>query len=735
MSTEVPNIVQQITDLLNEAYSIRIFDLKKSTLLAKEALVLSRNANEKSLIGKSLNQLALFYMIQGEQAISLKHSEEAIQYFQELNDERGIADAKYAIASTYYKSDNYHLGLVYLIDCLAIYRKYNDYHNQARTLKSMGTIYEYFIDIKNAIKAYKSSIEAAKLANDRNLESNAYCPLSGIYLNQGKVIKAQEMIDSAIRIKRETGDIRGLAFALYGRGKVSTHKGNYKEAEADFVESININLEMNERLGIGMSYYKLGALYIKMNELEKAKEILSTGIQSAEKYNVVIIKFKCYFLMYEIFKMENNIEKALHYLEIYLKTKEQVINSQTSKIIENYELIKKMETLERDAEIQKEKAEIIEKTNKAEQSAKVRQEFLSTMSHEIRTPLNAVITISSLLQDNATSEQKVLVESLGFASNNLMMIINDILDFTKLDTNNVKLDFRPIEFGALMKNLRGMYDETAKIKDLHLNLFVGVDVGNSYQLDGTKLTQILSNLISNGIKYTKNGNVTIEVKKVSEDETHDTLRFSVKDTGVGIPTKHFEEIFESFSQPKSITTRTEGGTGLGLAIVKKLVELYGSKIELKSREKSGSEFYFELKLKRTKSITSKSDKPTNVLIGKSILIVDDNMINALVASKLLIKWGLSTDHAVNGREAILKSNVKKFDFILMDIHMPLMDGYESCDRIRNSEGLNKETPIFALTADVTAESHPKYNDNFNGLLIKPLEIMKLHDMLVSVYDK
>jgi signal transduction histidine kinase len=128
-----------------------------------------------------------------------------------------------------------------------------------------------------------------------------------------------------------------------------------------------------------------------------------------------------------------------------------------------------------------------------------------------------------------------------------------------------------------MKNLRGMYDETAKIKDLHLNLFVGVDVGNSYQLDGTKLTQILSNLISNGIKYTKNGNVTIEVKKVSEDETHDTLRFSVKDTGVGIPTKHFEEIFESFSQPKSITTRTEGGTGLGLAIVKKLVELYGSK--------------------------------------------------------------------------------------------------------------------------------------------------------------
>ncbi len=735
MSTEVSNIVQQITDLLNEAYSIRIFDLKRSTLLAKEALVLSRNAEEKSLIGKSLNQLALFYMIQGEQAISLKHSEEAIQYFQELNDERGIADAKYAIASTYYKSDNYHLGLVYLIDCLAIYKKYNDYHNQARTLKSMGTIYEYFIDIKNAIKAYKSSIEAAKIANDRNLESNAYCPLSGIYLNQGKVIKAQEMIDSAIRIKRETGDIRGLAFALYGRGKVSTHKGNYKEAEADFVESININLEMNERLGIGMSYYKLGALYIKMNELEKAKEILSTGIQSAEKYNVVIIKFKCYFLMYEIFKMENNIEKALHYLEIYLKTKEQVINSQTSKIIENYELIKKMETLERDAEIQKEKAEIIEKTNKAEQSAKVRQEFLSTMSHEIRTPLNAVITISSLLQDNATSEQKVLVESLGFASNNLMMIINDILDFTKLDTNNVKLDFKPTEFGTLMKNLRGMYEEMAKSKDLHLNLFVGVDVGNSYQLDGTKLTQILSNLISNGIKYTKKGNVTIEVKKVSEDETHDNLLFSVKDTGVGIPTKYFEEIFESFSQPKSITTRTEGGTGLGLAIVKKLVELYGSKIELKSREKSGSEFYFELKLKRTKTSTTKNEKPTNILVGKSILIVDDNMINALVASKLLIKWGLITDHAVNGREAILKSNVKKFDFILMDIHMPLMDGYESCDRIRNSEGLNKETPIFALTADVTAESHPKYNHNFNGLLIKPIEIMKLHDMLVSVYDK
>ncbi len=723
------NVILKVNELLNEAYEIRVSNLVKSTTLAQEALKISRDIQDINLIGKSLNMLSLFYMIQGEQKLSIEHAEEAIKYFEELNDEQGIADAKYSIASIYYKSDNYHLGLVNLIDCLAIYKKYFDYHKQARTLKSLGTIYEYFGDQKNAIKSYSESIEAAKQVNDKNLESNAYNPLSGIYLNQNRVEKAQEMINKSIEMKLSTNDIRGLAFAYYGRGKVYYHKKLFKEAEADFLESIRIHLEMNERLGIGMSYYKLGALYIATNELDKAKEALLTGIEISNKYNILIIKFNCFYLMYKLYKKVGDIDQSLFYLESYLEVRERVINSQTLKIIENYDLIKRMENLQRETEIQKEKAEILEKTHKAEHAAKAKQEFLSTMSHEIRTPLNAVISIAHLLEDTATPEQIELIQSLGFASNNLMQIINDILDFTKLDTNKMNLEWRSTNILNLMESIKNTYANLAADKQLDLSLNIDDSINTWYLIDETKLTQILNNLISNAIKYTNVGNVTISLSKIASTNNSDTIRFSVNDTGVGIPEKYFDDIFESFYQPKSITTKTQGGTGLGLAIVKKLVELFGGSIKLKSSINKGSEFFFELTLNRSLVKDTAINITENNLGGKSVLIVDDNVINSFVASKLLNKWGMQTDLAANGKEAIVKALNNKYDFILMDIHMPLMDGFESCHQIRTSNGLNKHTPIFALTADVTATEHEGFNLDFNGMLSKPINIDKLFETL------
>ncbi len=719
----------EIKSLLEEAYRIRVFDLKQATELASKALQLSRETKNLTYIGKSLNMLSLFYMIQGEQKLSIDHAEEAIKFFEELNDEQGIADAKYSIASNYYKSDNYHLGLVNLIDCLAIYKKYFDFHNQARTLKSLGTIYEYFGDQKNAVKSYQESIEAAKQVDDKNLESNAYNPLSGIYLNIGRIAKADELINKSIEMKLSTNDTRGLAFAYYGRGKVYFHKKQYELAEKDFLESIRIHLEMNERLGIGMSYYKLGALYITMGEFEKAKNALNTGIEISNQYNILIIKFKCYYLMYELYKKEGNVEQSLQSLEQYLAVKEKVINTQTLKIIENYDLIKRMETLQRESEIQQEKAEILEKTHKAEHAAKAKQEFLSIMSHEIRTPLNAVISIAHLLEETATPEQIELIESLGYASNNLMQIVNDILDFTKLDANKMKLDLSNTHLYDLIRNIQNTYQNLAAEKKLNLNIEIDPKVSAEYLLDETKITQVLNNLISNAIKYTNKGKIDIRVKAISTNTDYDEVQFAVIDSGVGIPEKYFEEIFETFNQPQAITTKTASGTGLGLSIVKKLVELMGGEIKVKSKVNIGSEFYFILKLKSISGNKSSIALEENNLAGKSVLIVDDNMINALVASKLLLKWGIQSEHAQNGKDAILKTNKTKYDYILMDIHMPMMDGYESCAQIRKSKGLNSTTPIFALTADVTAAQHQDFNKDFNGILTKPINVVKLYETL------
>ncbi|MDP1726615.1 MAG: ATP-binding protein [Bacteroidota bacterium] len=732
MNSEPIEKKSQVTALLDEAYACRINDLKRSTELAGEALRLSREMDDKGLTGKCLSMLSLFTMIMGEHEASMSMSQEAIGYFEELKDEKGIADAKYSIAGIYYKTDNYHLGLVYLIDCLTTYRKYHDYHNQARVQKYLGTIYEYFGDQKNAVKSYESAIDAARLAEDLNLESNAYNPLSGIYLNLGEIEKAEEIIEKSIAIKKQTGDTRGLAFALYGRGKIFVKTGNYKEAEADFLEALRIHQSMGERLGSGMVYYKLAALYVNMGLIDKAKETLQTALEFSTAHNIVIAIFNSHYLLYEIYKKENNPEKALESLEKYLTVKEAVINTQTLKIIENYELLNKMELIEKEAQVQLEKAEIIEKKNRAEQAAQVKQEFLSTMSHEIRTPLNAVLTIASLLSEKSDREDKQLLDSLKFAGNNLLLIINDILDFTKLDSGKVQLELRPGNIKLLLENIKNTYASLAREKGLTLSLHIDSDINKFYELDETKISQILGNLITNAIKFTDEGRVELIVEMVKQQDDTDDIKFSIKDSGIGISEVDREEIFVSFFQPKSITTKKHGGSGLGLAIVKKLLALFGSTIHLESKLGTGSTFYFELSLQKSNSPDNIISKPSNFLKGKTVLLAEDNMVNAMVAVKLLSNWEVTTVHAKNGLEAIDKSRLKAYDFILMDIHMPEMDGFEATKQIRKSLTPNKDTPIFALTADITAEHQQEYNTYFNGFLRKPIEIDKLYAALIGV---
>jgi signal transduction histidine kinase/BarA-like signal transduction histidine kinase len=484
-------------------------------------------------------------------------------------------------------------------------------------------------------------------------------------------------------------------------------------------------------LGLGMAYHKIAQLYVELGRLDEAKGALTRGLEFSEVYNIVMVKYKCYFLFYQIYKQEGDFVNSLKYLELYHQQKETVVNTQTYKVIENYEMLKQMESLEKEARLQLEKAEIIEKKNIAEESARIKQDFLSTMSHEIRTPLNAVITIAALLGEKGDKGEQELLDSLKFASNNLLYIINDILDFTKLDAGKMELERRPSNIRILLDNIKKTYDSLAREKGLQLNLTIAPDVSESYGMDETKLSQILGNLITNAIKFTQYGRVDIMAKKTGEEGESDKILFEVKDTGAGISEANLESVFESFSQGKSTKTRKEGGTGLGLAIVKKLVELHDSRIKLKSALGIGSVFSFELILSRAISAAKTKSRDTAILNGRKVLLAEDNLINAMVIGKLLANWKMEVDHAKNGFEAVTKSQEKTFDYILMDIHMPEMDGYEASQQIRLIEGLNQATPIYALTADITAESQEEYKKLFRCFLHKPIEIDKLHDAFLT----
>ncbi|MDH5610521.1 MAG: tetratricopeptide repeat protein, partial [Cyclobacteriaceae bacterium] len=425
---ESPLTVSEIPDWLKKAYELRINDVKKSFLLTEQALQVSQENKNESFTAQSLCQLSLLNMIIGDYETCQVQAEKAIDIFKKQGDEKGVADAKYNLAGIYYKTDKFHLGLTYLLDCQSIYKKLGDHHNMSRTLKSMGTIYEYFGDENSAIRSYGDAIDAAIQAHDPNLESNAYNPLSGIHLNNGDQKKARDLIEKAIAIKQKSGDLRGLAFSLYGRGKVNTKSGNFLEAEKDFTEAIKIHQDMNEHLGIGMCYYKLGELYFDMGENKNAIKTLKAAQKISVKFNNALITFKSNRLLYLIYKKENKTKKALFFLEKYLNEKENVTNSRTFDVIKSYEAITRVQSLEQEAQTQKEKLDIIEKKNQELDS------FFYQVSHDLKGPISSLIGLNFLAREELSDPQALdYLAHMNDQVRRMNTIIDELIKITKVN--------------------------------------------------------------------------------------------------------------------------------------------------------------------------------------------------------------------------------------------------------------------------------------------------------------
>ncbi|SNT19260.1 hypothetical protein SAMN05421640_2771 [Ekhidna lutea] len=557
-------------------------DLKTSIKLAEEALSISKENGDKRSIGQSLSHLSLFHMIIGDFDLSVNIANEAIENFTEIGDKKGIADAKYTIAGVLYKTDDYNLGLTYLLDCLKTYKKLNDYHNQARVEKSMGTIYEYFGDTSSAIKIYNSAIESGVKADDLNLQSNAFNPLSGIYLNQGKVQEAKELIEKSIAFKNETGDTRGLAFALYGRGKIYTVTGEFDKAESDFLEAEKIHQEMGEKLGLAMCYHKRGFLYIKMNRLDEARDILVKALAYSNKYRIILIKFKANLLLHEIAKKEGNLELALKYLQQYIDEKESVINDRTAKVIKSYDDINKMQQLEREAEIQKEKADIIEK-KKIELDS-----FFYRISHDLKGPITSMMSLNYLAKYEVKDPTGLkFIGEYEKQATRLNNILDGLLNLTKMSFNEdtkQEIDFEKV-----------IYDCIASYKFLAnyelVEFKIHVDQHIKYEAEWTLINTIIQNLIENGVKYARTEKNKPFIDISVRDES-DKIVIECADNGIGMDQDTVEKIFTMFFR----VNRKIEGTGLGLHILKRAIERLDGDVQVKSKLGEGTTFRITLPL-------------------------------------------------------------------------------------------------------------------------------------------
>ena len=388
----------------------------------------------------------------------------------------------------------------------------------------------------------------------------------------------------------------------------------------------------------------------------------------------------------------------------------------------------------------KQAEELMAAKMKAEEASMAKAQFLSTMSHEIRTPMNAVIGMTHiLLQEDPKPDQVENLQALRFSAENLLALINDILDFSKIEAGKIELEHADFSVRELIHGIKRSLSFNAEEKGLKLKALIDEDIPEVVVGDPTRLTQILINLVSNAIKFTEKGSVTLTAEVNQKDDESASLHIGVKDTGIGIPPEKIEKIFESFSQADAHTTRKYGGTGLGLAITKRLLELFGTKIQVESTAGQGAHFYFDITLKINPNSKYRSTRmePSTVsfesLQGYKVLLVEDNQMNVLVAKRFLDKWQLPFDHAENGSVAVEMALQQNYDLILMDLQMPVMDGYEASQKIIEA---GKQTPIIALTASAMLETQEKiYVVGMSDFITKPFNPNELYQKIRKHLDK
>lgn len=369
----------------------------------------------------------------------------------------------------------------------------------------------------------------------------------------------------------------------------------------------------------------------------------------------------------------------------------------------------------------------------AEDAVKAKQQFLSNMSHEIRTPMNAIIGFTKVvLKTDLTTKQKEYLNAIKISGDALIVLINDILDLAKVDAGKMTFEQTPFKMASSIAAMLHLFELKIQEKNLKLIRKYDENIPEILVGDPVRLHQIILNLVSNAVKFTKEGTITVAVELVEEDDAEVLIEFAVTDTGIGIEDDRIDTIFENFQQATSETARLFGGTGLGLAIVKQLVEAQGGSIHVKSRIAQGADFCFSLRFKKTtepagiEPAVVASDTP---LENVNVLVVEDITLNQLLMRTLLDDFGFKCDIAANGRIAIEKLKNKVYDIILMDLQMPEMNGFEATDYIRST--LKLTIPIIALTADVTTADLAKCKSvGMDDYISKPVDERLLQSKII-----
>ena len=679
-----------------------------------EAFEHARQNQDSLAMASSYGLMAWTYGSMGNYPESSRCSFAALRIHEAKGDKLGIVSAYSNIAASYVRMGDRAKALDMYTRCIILFHEAGDEINSIGCYNAIGSIHVASGNYEEALKNHRLALAGNQRIKDRFGTGDSYRCIGELYVAQGEMAEAMRNYELGLDAFRSISNKSNIADLSRRLGICHARLGDIRNARARFREAYELTRELNSRSKYAEYYRSVLALDSAMGDWRSAFEdhkLYITYRDSIDnEQNTRLLTQQQ--MQYDFDKREADTRAEQERKDI--QAQEALTRKSAQRNISIAALgamaLVSIVFLRQRNRIRREKQRSDQLRERAERNERFKHQFLANMSHEIRTPMNAIMGMTGILRRNQhPPEQDKYLDAIAQSSDNLLVILNDILDLSKFEAGSVELEKVPFEVRTVLNNVEDILRFRAEAKGLVLNVLVDQDVPRTLIGDPTRLNQILVNLVGNAVKFTEVGKVNIAISKHERTGNHITLQVDVSDTGIGIPADRIDKIFEEFTQAYADTTRKYGGTGLGLTISKRLAELQGGNITVRSAPGQGSTFTVSIPyvVGETSSAAPLSTDHNVDLRDLRILLAEDNEFNAMVAQDELADAipGAKVDVAVNGKIAVELARTNRYDVILMDVQMPEMNGYDATRAIRALNKDRSEVPIIAMTANVLEADH------------------------------
>jgi signal transduction histidine kinase/CheY-like chemotaxis protein len=711
----------RIDTLLSIAEEIKNFDVDEATQIANDIIPRSRALNYHLGVGRGLCLKGFCNRLKGEYDAGIEVLKEALQIAQRVTDKNLEATSLYYLGNIYRDLGDLSNVLSHYEKALAINEELGEEYYQSVILSSISNLLYDLGDYHSALEYALKCLPIFERVHNVNSLLNIYNTLGNIYF------KMDQFGDSLFyfqeNLNRSEPETAAYVMAESGLGKVYYKMQNFDNANKYLSNALVQSQELsNAEVQIICNFY-LGRLYMDEGSYRRALQYLDAAYALAEEYSRKHDIMSVHEILSMLYDKMGDIPKAFHHLKSFEKLKEDIFKQTIINELKNLQVRQQIELAKKEKEV-------------AERTAYLKHQFLANMSHEIRTPMNAIVGMTRLLKSKEPKpDQMRYLNAIQLSADNLLVIINDILDLSKIESGKIIIEHTDFNLREVLQSVRDMLLLKVEEKGIELRVTTDPQIAKRLIGDPTRINQVLINLAGNAVKFTEKGYVEIKVSLLKKEGEKLLLKFDVIDSGIGIGPEYVDTIFDSFTQAGADVTRKFGGTGLGLTISRQLVTLMGGEISVQSELGKGTTFTCTVPLEEAAS--QEEVKQESVLDTSSlnrlnmlkVLLVEDNEFNRIVADDTLkeIIPGIRLHMAHNGQEAVGRLKKEMYDVVLMDIQMPVMDGITATKMIRNTlPEPARSVKIIAMTANVMQEDVQGYFDiGMNAYVSKPFNTDEL----------